>query len=85
MLKKRINNYFNDFIYYRPVYLLLSMPRTGSELADMSGISAAYIVVNTETGQTLAAKMRIWLECRIAYQTNDRSGGFGHQAEAAKL
>jgi len=40
-----------------PSVLALSMPQTGTELANMSGISAqAYVVVNAETGETLAAK-----------------------------
>ncbi|MBI5530573.1 MAG: D-alanyl-D-alanine carboxypeptidase [Candidatus Doudnabacteria bacterium] len=35
----------------------LFMPANGSELADMSGVSAkAYVVINTETGEVLAAK-----------------------------
>lgn len=58
MLKKSVSIIILTILFIAPTSVFaLSMPRTGSELADMSGISAkAYIVVNTETGQTLAAK-----------------------------
>lgn len=46
------------YLLFAPMSVLaLSMPQNGSELANMSGISAeAYVVVNTETGKILAAK-----------------------------
>ena len=58
MLKKSVSIIILTILFIAPTSVFaLSMPRTGSELADMSGISAkAYIVVNTETGETLAAK-----------------------------
>ncbi len=58
MLKKDILIIFLSVYLIVPVSVsALSMPQTGSELANMAGISAkAYVVVNTETGQILAAK-----------------------------
>lgn len=58
MLKKSLINFFITLLLVIPSHAFaLSMPQTGSELANMFGISAeAYIVVNTETGMTLAAK-----------------------------
>lgn len=62
------------FIYLLVVIILmplssasaLFMPANGSELADMSGVSAkAYVVINTETGEVLAAKIRQCRACRL--------------------
>ncbi|MFA5991339.1 MAG: serine hydrolase [Candidatus Doudnabacteria bacterium] len=58
MLKKGILIIILSFSLIAPVSVsALSMPQTGSELAEMSGVSAkAYVVVNTETGEVLVAK-----------------------------
>ncbi len=58
MLKKSTILILLATLFISPVSVsALSMPQTGSELADMAGITArAYIVVNAETGEVLAAK-----------------------------